>query len=409
MILTRCPECGTMFRVRPEQLEARAGRVRCGQCQHAFNALDARIADDAPPPDVPPPAPVDAAPLFILEEKPAAAADDDTPPAAATTEALPPDSADTPPDDDIATTDQAVPPTDDAPPAEPTFEIDIDAPEDWPGVDIDSTAAAPAFAPDWPAAADLDLHTSATTTGAAVDFDALLHKQDAGSLPAALATAPDAQPWPASEEPAAMLSLPRSGPPPVSGAVTADTGEPAGVRAEESDDDTDTEEAASADDAAPAFRQAAWAAGATLLALALLAQGVLVFRGDIVRASPQLRPFMESLCAGLGCELPLPRDASTIAIESSDIQPDAGREAFFTLHATLRNRADYAQAYPHLEITLTDARDKALVRKVLEPVDWLPADAARDAFPAQRELSTRINFEAPGVAAAGYRVYVFYP
>ncbi len=266
MILTRCPECGTMFRVRPEQLEARAGRVRCGQCQHAFNALDARIADDAPPPDAPPPAPVDAAPLFILEEKPAAAADDDTSPAAATTEALPPDSADTPPDDDIATADQAVPPTDDAPPAEPAFEIDIDAPEDWPGVDIDSTAAAPAFAPDWPAAADLDLHTSATTTGAAVDFDALLHKQDAGSLPAALATAPDAQPWPASEEPAAMLSLPRSGPLPVAGAAaepaTADTGTAAD---EPDEDDTDTEEAAPA---APVFRQAAWAAAATLLALA---------------------------------------------------------------------------------------------------------------------------------------------
>jgi hypothetical protein len=118
---------------------------------------------------------------------------------------------------------------------------------------------------------------------------------------------------------------------------------------------------------------------------------------------------MENLCAGLGCELPLPRDASEIAIESSDIQPDASREAFFTLHATLRNRADFPQAYPHLEITLTDARDKALVRKVLEPTQWLPGNAPKDAFPAKREVATRISFEAPGVAAAGYRVYVFYP
>ena len=43
MILARCPACGTTFRVRPEQLQARAGRVRCGQCNHAFNALEARV------------------------------------------------------------------------------------------------------------------------------------------------------------------------------------------------------------------------------------------------------------------------------------------------------------------------------------------------------------------------------
>ena len=134
-----------------------------------------------------------------------------------------------------------------------------------------------------------------------------------------------------------------------------------------------------------------------------------MFRAEIVQSSPQMRPFMESLCTGLGCELPLPRDSAEIAIESSDIQPDAGREAFFTLHATLRNRADFQQAYPYLEITLTDARDKALVRKVLEPKEWLPASAPKDAFPAKRELVTRVSFEAPGVAAAGYRVYVFYP
>jgi len=42
MILTRCPqpECQTTFRVTPEQLKARGGKVRCGQCQHVFNALE---------------------------------------------------------------------------------------------------------------------------------------------------------------------------------------------------------------------------------------------------------------------------------------------------------------------------------------------------------------------------------
>ena len=65
---TRCPSCQTTFRVTPEQLKARAGKVRCGQCQTVFNALDglldeteksgetARPATSAPPAPSPPPA-----------------------------------------------------------------------------------------------------------------------------------------------------------------------------------------------------------------------------------------------------------------------------------------------------------------------------------------------------------------
>ena len=44
-MLTRCPSCATNFRVTPEQLKARAGRVRCGECQNVFNALDTLIEE----------------------------------------------------------------------------------------------------------------------------------------------------------------------------------------------------------------------------------------------------------------------------------------------------------------------------------------------------------------------------
>jgi predicted Zn finger-like uncharacterized protein len=38
-LVTRCPECGTAFRVLPGQLSARAGRVRCGKCHAVFDGL----------------------------------------------------------------------------------------------------------------------------------------------------------------------------------------------------------------------------------------------------------------------------------------------------------------------------------------------------------------------------------
>jgi predicted Zn finger-like uncharacterized protein len=40
MMLTRCPACTTTFRLTPEQVKARQGQVRCGRCQHVFNAIE---------------------------------------------------------------------------------------------------------------------------------------------------------------------------------------------------------------------------------------------------------------------------------------------------------------------------------------------------------------------------------
>jgi predicted Zn finger-like uncharacterized protein len=52
-LVTRCPRCRTLFRVTPDQLQARSGRVRCGRCMNAFDAYDALAAETTnilPPP-----------------------------------------------------------------------------------------------------------------------------------------------------------------------------------------------------------------------------------------------------------------------------------------------------------------------------------------------------------------------
>ena len=38
-LITRCPACGTAFRVRREQLAAHSGTVRCGKCDNVFNGV----------------------------------------------------------------------------------------------------------------------------------------------------------------------------------------------------------------------------------------------------------------------------------------------------------------------------------------------------------------------------------
>lgn len=49
-LTTRCPNCGTAFRVQPVQLSARGGKVRCGKCTHVFDGVAALVADSVQSP-----------------------------------------------------------------------------------------------------------------------------------------------------------------------------------------------------------------------------------------------------------------------------------------------------------------------------------------------------------------------
>jgi predicted Zn finger-like uncharacterized protein len=62
-LITRCPDCGTMFKVVPDQLRISEGWVRCGQCSHVFDASAHMQAAAAPNPEDP----ADALPLTRVE------------------------------------------------------------------------------------------------------------------------------------------------------------------------------------------------------------------------------------------------------------------------------------------------------------------------------------------------------
>jgi predicted Zn finger-like uncharacterized protein len=48
-VLTRCPQCETVFRVSPQQLKVHRGEVRCGRCSTIFDAFDTLLAEAAAP------------------------------------------------------------------------------------------------------------------------------------------------------------------------------------------------------------------------------------------------------------------------------------------------------------------------------------------------------------------------
>lgn len=139
---------------------------------------------------------------------------------------------------------------------------------------------------------------------------------------------------------------------------------------------------------------------ASLLALQLLYE----FRTHIVQRLPE----MQALYALAAVDVPLPRNPELVGIEVSDLQSDNAR-GLLVLQATLRNRATFAQAWPALELTLTDTHDTVISRRVLHAEEYLPPGADQHAFPARNDMAIRLWLEAKGVGAAGYRLYLFYP
>ncbi|HEX9851514.1 MAG TPA: MJ0042-type zinc finger domain-containing protein, partial [Woeseiaceae bacterium] len=65
---TQCPACHTAFRVTARVLQQAAGRVRCGGCGSAFNALE-YLSEELPADNVESPAPRPAGQADVKKKK----------------------------------------------------------------------------------------------------------------------------------------------------------------------------------------------------------------------------------------------------------------------------------------------------------------------------------------------------
>jgi len=300
---TRCPGCETVFRVTPAQLKARAGKVRCGQCQSVFDALDS-----------------------LLDESNG----------------------------------------------------------------VESGSVAPSLMAETP------IQTPVLATRSAVEIDILLDSD-------------------ASENSVDQISEERA--PPLSETAAQELGKATGLilpreTAEIPGYSKWSEGVIAAPFSLPDEKPTRWpfVLVALLLALVLAGQVVFHFRSEIAVSVPAVRPVLESLCRSLDVDLPLPRHVELVSIETSDLQADPARHNLLVLNASLRNRANYGQAYPSLELSLTDTADGAIARRVLRPAEYLPQNLLEGKiFAANADVAIRLWIEAKDISAAGYRLYVFYP
>lgn len=149
---------------------------------------------------------------------------------------------------------------------------------------------------------------------------------------------------------------------------------------------------------------------AVVLALLATAQATYYMRTQIVAQWPILKPHFDKACQFLDCTVELPKQTELLAIDDSDLKEDAERQGLIHLTSTIINNATFAQAYPLLELTLTDTYDKPVLRRAFTPPEYLPAGTdISKGLSAGEEIHVKLALTVSGEAVAGYRVFVTYP
>ncbi|MES2500693.1 MAG: zinc-ribbon and DUF3426 domain-containing protein [Pseudomonadota bacterium] len=145
-----------------------------------------------------------------------------------------------------------------------------------------------------------------------------------------------------------------------------------------------------------------------LLILALL-QSIYFLRSQIAANYPQFKPYLIQACEHLRCKINLPKHLKLLTIDDSDMQESEQYQNVIHFSSLLINNANHIQAYPNIELTLTDNQDMPVLRKLLKPEDYLETTnnvSAGIAANAEERIKLAINVQ--NLTVAGYRVLLTY-
>lgn len=395
-LATRCPYCRTTFRVANDQLKLRAGLVRCGACKQVFNGVEHLLQPEAAAAP-----PVQPSPPSVPVGTSAAAPEALNPSPVTISPSAPDESSGANGLSHGSGAEQAACPEQTEPPRPQISAVEAHAP---------ASPGQPESGQERPDPLQrmtlMDFTAFEEDTGAQA-ADATADKtlryranEEADSAPPDDADAPDdldktieelqKKPWRKTEKRRFFTKRVRH-------------------------DDEDAPEPGFVAQANRRQRigratRMAMSAGSAVLVLALLGQAAYAFRNQVAARWPETRPVLGRACELLGCAIGLPAQIDMLSIESSELQAAASDQTLFTLGALLRNRSAIVQSWPNLELSLNDANDKPIARRVFGPREYLPPtqDVAKG-FAANSEQTVKLNFALSQLKASGYRVYLFYP
>lgn len=143
-----------------------------------------------------------------------------------------------------------------------------------------------------------------------------------------------------------------------------------------------------------------------LIVLTLLLAAQLFFSERTrLAANAQWRPLVAAVCDATGCNVPAWREPNAFAMLSRDVIAVPGRPGVLRVQASIRNDARWAQPWPVLVLTLSDANGGVLGSRRFMPGDYL--GRAPDTALLQAGQAAQLAFDivepGPGVVAFDFR------
>ena len=148
----------------------------------------------------------------------------------------------------------------------------------------------------------------------------------------------------------------------------------------------------------------------------LFMQVVYSQRNHLAAANAALKSGLEAVCQTAGCIIEPHKNIDAFKIDSSSFQKipvvstDSARADVFSLKLNLKNNSDLPLAMPAVELTLTEAGDKPVLRRVLlaKELGFIGTTlAANGDWTGAATLAVTPNSTMAPVS--GYRVLLFYP
>lgn len=143
-----------------------------------------------------------------------------------------------------------------------------------------------------------------------------------------------------------------------------------------------------------------------LLIVLLLMLVLQVLLADRIRlaADATWRPLITSVCNVLGCSVPPWHQPGAFAMLSRDVSPIPGISDGLNVQATFRNDARWAQAWPVLLLSLSDADGRVLGSRAFSPREYLgTAVTQMELAPGQSaQISLQLHEPDPGVVAFSF-------
>lgn len=406
---TRCPACGTMFRVVPDQLKISDGWVRCGHCSDVFDAM-LNLQNETPDPETtPPPSTMAPSTSRVVARRvpiaPSVSLPSPTPP---TRRPLIVRRSDPVPSPAPVAPAAAIPvpspasASADDPPAAPAPDPSIDPGWDF-ASQFEELDEDPVADDNWDGEWLLSPQTMAQHREA-------VHQEmqsPAAPAPVAKTAGEDFERELAAFSASGMEDQPAAGP------AAQDSFElpPSAFQ-----DSGFEQEAPVPGFVAQGRRDAFWRRPAlravlllvaTVLCALLTLQWAVHERDALAARYPATVPLLQAVCGAVGCSLAAPQRIDAVAIESSTLVRKLGQ--FYAFDLVVKNSESMAVAMPALELSLTDGRDKEVARRVFLPEE-MPGTPA--VVPAQGSLSVSMRLslsESELSTMAGYRALVFYP